>query len=163
MGLVGSRAQAQKLWRTGLVAPWHVGSSRTRARTCVPCIGRRILNHCATREIPIYLFLFSFFWPYCMACRILALWPGIEPRPSAVKAQSPNHWTTREFPYILFYILFHYGLPQDIEYSSILYSRSSLFIHSICNSSHLPIQNCHSTPPPAPLPPWQLQVCSLRL
>ena len=36
----------------GLVAPWHVGSSRTRARTCVPCIGRRILNHCSTRGVP---------------------------------------------------------------------------------------------------------------
>ena len=24
--------------------------------------------------------------------------PGIEPAPSAVKAQSPNHWTAREFP-----------------------------------------------------------------
>ena len=47
--LTGSRAQAQQLWRTGLVAPRHVGSSRTRARTCVPCIGRRILNHCTTR------------------------------------------------------------------------------------------------------------------
>ena len=43
---------AQSLWRTGLVAPWHVGSSRTRARTRVPCIGRQILNHCATREVP---------------------------------------------------------------------------------------------------------------
>ena len=48
--LTGSRAQAQQLWRTGLVAPWHVGSSQTRARTRVPCIGRRILNHCTTRE-----------------------------------------------------------------------------------------------------------------
>ena len=38
------------MWLTGLVALWHVGSSRTRARTRVPCIGRRILNHCATRE-----------------------------------------------------------------------------------------------------------------
>ena len=43
-------AQAQQLWLTGLVAPRHVGSSRTRARTRVPCIGRQILNHCATRE-----------------------------------------------------------------------------------------------------------------
>ena len=34
----------------GLVAPRHVGSSQTRARTRVPCIGRQILNHCATRE-----------------------------------------------------------------------------------------------------------------
>ena len=50
--LAGSRAQAQQLWRTGLVAPRHVGSSQTRARTCVPGIGRRILNHCATREVP---------------------------------------------------------------------------------------------------------------
>ena len=25
---------------------------QTRDRTCVPCIGRRILNHCATREVP---------------------------------------------------------------------------------------------------------------
>ena len=41
---------AQKLWLTGLDAPQHVGSSRTRARTRVPCIGRRILNHCTTRE-----------------------------------------------------------------------------------------------------------------
>ena len=43
-------AQAQKLWLTGLVAPRYVGSSQTRARTRVPCIGRQILNHCATRE-----------------------------------------------------------------------------------------------------------------
>ena len=42
--------QGQQLWLTGLVAPWHVGSSQTRARTRVPCIGRQILNHCATRE-----------------------------------------------------------------------------------------------------------------
>ena len=50
--LTGSRVQAQQLWRTGLVAPRYVGSSRTRARTRVPCIGRQILNHCATREVP---------------------------------------------------------------------------------------------------------------
>ena len=37
----------------GLVAPRHVdvGTPRTRARTRVPCIGRWILNHCATREV----------------------------------------------------------------------------------------------------------------
>ena len=48
-------AQAQQLWLTGLVAPQHVGSSQTRARTRVPCIGRQILNHCATREAPAFL------------------------------------------------------------------------------------------------------------
>ena len=40
------------MWLTDPVAPWHVGSSQTRARTHVPCIGRQILNHCATREAP---------------------------------------------------------------------------------------------------------------
>ena len=45
-------AQAQQLWLTGLVAPQHVGSSQTRARTRVLCTGRQILNHCATREAP---------------------------------------------------------------------------------------------------------------
>ena len=48
--LAGCRVQAQQLWCMGLVAPWHVGSSQTRAQTRVPCIGRQILNHCATRE-----------------------------------------------------------------------------------------------------------------
>ena len=51
----GSRAQAQQLWHMGLVTPRHVGSSRTRARTRVPCIGRQILSHCATREAHIYI------------------------------------------------------------------------------------------------------------
>ena len=36
----------------GLVAPRHVGSSWTRAWTYVPGIGRWILNHCTTREVP---------------------------------------------------------------------------------------------------------------
>ena len=53
--LVGSRAQAQQLWHTGPVAPRHVGSSRTRARARVPCSGKRIPNHCATREAPVCL------------------------------------------------------------------------------------------------------------
>ena len=51
-------SQAQWLWLTGLVAPRHVGSSRTRARTRVPCIGRQILNHWATREVRWFLFSF---------------------------------------------------------------------------------------------------------
>ena len=41
---------------------------------------------------------FFFWWPCHVACRILIRQPGIEPRPSAVKAWSPNHWTPREFP-----------------------------------------------------------------
>ncbi|XP_067587576.1 AP-3 complex subunit sigma-1 isoform X3 [Pseudorca crassidens] len=44
--------QAQWPWLTGPTALRHVGSSRTGARTRVPCVGRRTLNHCATREAP---------------------------------------------------------------------------------------------------------------
>ena len=51
--LVGSRVQAQQLWHMDLAAPRHVGSSWTRARTHVPCIGRQILNHCTIREAPL--------------------------------------------------------------------------------------------------------------
>ena len=43
----GSRAQLLR----------GMGSYQTRARTRVPCIGRQIPNHCATREAPITLFI----------------------------------------------------------------------------------------------------------
>ena len=48
--LAGSRAQARQLWPMGPVALRHMGSSWTRARTHVPCVGRQTPNHCATRE-----------------------------------------------------------------------------------------------------------------
>ena len=41
----GSRVQAQKLWCTGLFDPQHVGSSRTRDRTCV--------LHCQVGSLPL--------------------------------------------------------------------------------------------------------------
>ena len=42
-------------------------------------------------------FWFFFFLATPHALKDLAPWPGIEPAPSAMKVQSPNHWTTREF------------------------------------------------------------------
>ena len=56
--------------------------------------------------------------PRCAAYGILVPRPGIEPRPPAVEAQSPNHWTTREFPKFkitccLHYISVAYHLPQS--------------------------------------------------
>ena len=41
-GLQG--AGAQLLWHMGLRAPWHVQSSQTRDRTCVPCVGSGFLT-----------------------------------------------------------------------------------------------------------------------
>ena len=53
-------AQAQQLWLTGPAAPRHVGSSQTRARTRVPRTNRQTLNHCATREAPLFILIGKF-------------------------------------------------------------------------------------------------------
>ena len=45
--------------------------------------------------IVTYLF---FWWSHRAACGILVLGPRTKPRPSAVKARRPNHWTARKFP-----------------------------------------------------------------
>ena len=41
----------QWLWHSILVASKPVGFPQTRDQTCVPCIGKQILNHWATREV----------------------------------------------------------------------------------------------------------------
>ena len=51
-GLHGLQSLGQQLWRTGLAAPQHVGSSRIRDQTHVPCTGWWILSHQTTREVP---------------------------------------------------------------------------------------------------------------
>ena len=61
MGFSSCRTQAQQLWRMGLAAPRHVGSSWTRNRTGGTCFGRQILNLCTTREVPNCLVLDSSF------------------------------------------------------------------------------------------------------
>ena len=51
------RLQTRRLSSCGSRAELrHVGSSQTRARTRIPCIGRQILNHCTTREAPCSFF-----------------------------------------------------------------------------------------------------------
>ena len=48
----------------------------------------------------VYIFFVClFFWPHHATCRILVPRPGMESGPPAVEARSPNHWTTREFPF----------------------------------------------------------------
>ena len=47
----GALGHVGSLWHMDLVFPQHVGSSQTRDQTCVPCTGRRTLNHWTTREV----------------------------------------------------------------------------------------------------------------
>ena len=48
------------------------------------------------------LFLSVFFWPWV----ILVPWLGIKPVPLEVEVWSPNYWTTREFPRIIYLLDF---------------------------------------------------------
>ena len=59
--LEGSRAWAQELWHTGLVAPQHVGSFSDEGLNSVPCITRRTLNHGTTSEA-LYVFSSALWW-----------------------------------------------------------------------------------------------------
>ena len=64
----------------GLVALRQVGSSGTRARTRVSCIGRRILYHWATREAPwLLLSLLLFGIITCLLRCILFILRAISP------------------------------------------------------------------------------------
>lgn len=47
---LGSSAQSQELWHTGIVALRHTGSSWMRDWARVSCAGRRLLQHWATRS-----------------------------------------------------------------------------------------------------------------
>ena len=49
---------SQQLWCKGSVALSHVESSRARDQTCVPCIGKQILNHWTTRKSFIIITIF---------------------------------------------------------------------------------------------------------
>ena len=54
------RAQARGAWASVVVVhrlncPAHVGSSRTRTQTRVPCVAGGILNCLTTREAPLFL------------------------------------------------------------------------------------------------------------
>ena len=54
--------------------------------------------------LPLGLFV-CLFCSCPAACGILVPQPGIQPVPPAVEAQSPNPWTTREFPYLCFFVV----------------------------------------------------------
>ena len=56
-GFSGGGAQAAGHKGLVVVALWLVGSFHTRDRTCVPCIGRQILNHWTASKVPNTEFL----------------------------------------------------------------------------------------------------------
>lgn len=81
-GLRSCGARAQKLRPAGFVAPRQVGSSRTRGRSRVPCIGRQIPIHCATGEV----LSCALIKPYWLLSSDWTAWRRQGPRPRAVAA-----------------------------------------------------------------------------
>ena len=61
LGFSSCDTQTPQLQFADLVAPQHVKSSHSwiRDQTHVPCIGRQILIHCTTREVPKSIFSFD--------------------------------------------------------------------------------------------------------
>ena len=115
----------QQLWCTGLVAPRHVGSSRTRAQTRIPCIGRQILNHCTTREVAIQAFYY--FLNYLIYCVCV-------------------------YKYTYIFLAFFFEFLNFIYF---LYSRFLLVIHLIRISLYMSIliSQFITPPPPYHFPP----------
>ena len=108
-----------------LVAQQHVGSSRTRDGTCVPCIGRLILNHWSTREAQILTF-------ECKSFLILHEEMGIMHK--AFLLQTEVKWLLQGKVFVLFFefqtelvffflILF---LLERTDYSDWLFGRNFL-------------------------------------
>ena len=103
-----------------------------------------------------FVFLTFFFWPRHTAYGILVPRPGIEPRPSAVRVRSPNHWTAGEVP-----LSRCTQFPNSTDWSLQLSQHHYLRPESGCQNllfSHFPrywgllvIQGSDSTPSPKTL------------
>ena len=78
--------------RQGLAPPAAPPACCTQQSAGAACGPPQAAFHHLLKKYFIYL------WPCPMACRILVLWPRIEPMPPAVEARSLNHWTSREAP-----------------------------------------------------------------
>ena len=77
-----------------------------------PCPSRpRVINVAAPQTLyhlvtPMNLFSFLYFFSFWLCRSVYGISvprPGTELGPSAVRAQSPNHWTAREFPHELLF------------------------------------------------------------
>ena len=97
-------------------------------------------------------YFFFLFWPHGEPCRILVPWPGIEPRPSAMRTQSPNHCTTTEVP--LMFLFLHLLVKRHVS-STIghLQRLIQCLVHSCCINSSAPLLSKSKVGEASPLIP----------
>ena len=86
----------REAWRA---AVHGVAKSRTRLSDWTELNWRQLRNHFFIFNLVFPFIYFIFFSCTVWLGGILVSWPGIEPQPSAVKTQGPNHWTVWEFPW----------------------------------------------------------------
>ena len=60
----------------GLFAPWHMESSWTRDWTCVPCVGRWILNHRPTSEVQDPFIMVGGWYPWSSGVSVFVCLAG---------------------------------------------------------------------------------------
>ena len=84
-----------------------------------------------------YILSLFFFWPRLAACGILVPRPGIEPGSTAVKAQSPNHWITREFPVGIYYRLLYKFYGHMCFVYVYVYACEGMYVLCVCCVYHM--------------------------
>ena len=99
---------------------WNTCSLFTEVHASTGCVGRDSTGSVVSplaRLLSFYLLLLCF-WLHHAAFGILVPWLGTELTLLAVKAESPNHWTTREFPSVLF----RFRTKDDISHTNLYLS-----------------------------------------
>ena len=70
--------------------------------------------------VPLFIYLFVYFWPCHASCRILVTRPGVELGDLTVRAPSLNHWSAREFPMFNFKSIVSSIFSQTTEFIPLL-------------------------------------------
>ena len=112
-----------------------MGSSQPRARTCVPCIGRRILHHCATREALVIYFRILF---------ILLQPPEVPEAQEEYKEHIPEDIYIYKPPICKPWVSL--GSEKEIEEESVKESTKEVSSLNMMSSGHLPIAEQHVSP-----------------
>ena len=103
-----------------------------------------LLNYFYLLLIFIYLFIYwlchvliSAHWIFDLSCGMqdLAPWQEMEPMPPALGAQSLSHWTTREVPPWLCFILWHPWILWFLTGWFLTHNISQVQAHLHCNTS----------------------------
>lgn len=80
-----------------------LGSFIFRSKACSVLSGCYVDFTCVLLIYLLPFLFYSFIWPCGIACGLSVPHPGIEPGPLAVEAWGPKHWSTKEFPIIIFF------------------------------------------------------------